>query len=256
MLSQTDLEACTIKLFIYFCLGSLLAACAQPRAQETVTVAVAANFKPTLDSLEADFEARTDYSIEAVVGSTGKLYAQIVYGAPYDVFLAADQERPNRLIEEQKAIAGSQFTYAVGRLILYGTDDPSQLAAPETKRIAIANPNLAPYGKAAGQVLAELEFSQITEAKLVLGENVGQAFAFLSSGNAQVGFVSEAQILSLSETDKAAFWRPPAHYHDPIAQDAVLLARAEDKPAAIAFVAYLQTDEAKDIIAQHGYDLP
>lgn len=256
MLSQTDLEACTIKLFIFLCLGSLLAACAQPRAQETVTVAVAANFKPALDSLEADFEARTDHSIEAVVGSTGKLYAQIVYGAPYDVFLAADQERPIRLIEEQKAIAGSQFTYALGRLMLYGTDDPSQLAAPETKRIAIANPNLAPYGKAAEQVLAELELTQVVEPKLVLGENVGQAFAFLSTGNAQVGFVSEAQIISLGEINKAASWRPPAHTHDPIAQDAVLLVRAEDNPAAIALMAYLQTDEAKDIIAQHGYDLP
>lgn len=256
MLNQTDLEACTIKLFIFLCLGSLLAACAQPRAQETVTVAVAANFKMALDSLEADFEARTDYNIEAVVGSTGKLYAQIAYGAPYDVFLAADQERPNRLIEERRAIETSLFTYALGRLMLYGTDDPVALAAPQIKRIAIANPKLAPYGKAAEQVLAELEFTEATETKLVLGENVGQAFAFLSTGNAQVGFVSEAQILSLGETSKAAVWRPPANYHDPIAQDAILLVRAEDNAAAIALMAYLQTDEAKDIIAQHGYDLP
>ena len=109
-------------------------------------MAVAANFKTTLDGLERDFEARTEYKLDAVVGSTGKLYAQIVYGAPYDIFLAADQERPIRLIEEDQAVVASRFTYAFGRLILWGTNDPATLGTSEIKRIAIANPNLAPYG--------------------------------------------------------------------------------------------------------------
>ena len=250
------MEHSAIKLFVFLCLSLLIAACAQPKAHETVTVAVAANFKTTLDQLESDFEARTDYELEAVVGSTGKLYAQIVYGAPYDVFLAADQERPVRLIDEDQAIAGSRFTYALGRLMLWGTDDPSTLATSEIKRIAIANPSLAPYGKAAEQVLKQLNISEATETKLVLGENVGQAFAFVSTGNAQVGFVSEAQIVGLDEHDATVSWRPLSNHHDPIAQDAVLLKRAADNPAAVAFADYLQTDAARDIIAQHGYDLP
>ena len=219
-------------------------------------MAVAANFKTALDSLERDFEARTEYKLDVVVGSTGKLYAQIVYGAPYDIFLAADQERPIRLIEEDQAVVASRFTYAFGRLILWGTNDPATLGTSEIKRIAIANPNLAPYGKAAEQVLAQLNLTEEVEAKLVLGENVGQAFAFVSTGNAQVGFVPEAQIISLGESATTLSWRPPSGFYDPIAQDAVLLSRAGDKPAAIAFLDYIQTDAARDIIAQHGYDLP
>ena len=206
--------------------------------------------------MEADFETRTDYDVEAVVGSTGKLYAQIVYGAPYDIFLAADRERPNRLIEEGQAVEGSRVTYALGRVILWGTDDPSVLATPDIKRIAIANPNLAPYGKAAEQVIANLNLTDTTETKLVLGENVGQAFAFVGTGNAQVGFVSEAQIAIRDDAEPKASWSPPSSFHDPIAQDAVLLARANGNPAAIAFMTYLQSDAARDIITQHGYDLP
>mgnify|MGYP001792830246 CR=1 FL=1 len=191
-----------------------------------MTVAVAANFKTVLDNLETEFEAQTNYELDMVVGSTGKLYAQIIYGAPYDVFLAADQERPIRLIEEGEAVSDSRLTYALGRLVLWGADDPNRLADPEIKRIAIANPNLAPYGKAADQVLSHLGLTATTQSKLVLGENVGQAFAFVSTGNAQVGFVSEAQIISLGGEDSKPLWRPPSASHDPIAQDAVLLARA------------------------------
>jgi len=249
-------EPFVIKRFLFLCLSPLLAACAQPKADETVTVAVAANFKTALDQLETDFEARSNYELEVVVGSTGKLYAQIVYGAPYDVFLAADQARPVRLIEEGEALESSRLTYALGRLVLLGQEDPGALESSDVMRIAIANPTLAPYGKAAEQVLARLNLTEVTEPKLVLGENVGQTFAFVSTGNAQVGFISEAQMSNLNETTSVPFWRPSSDLYDPIAQDAVLLTRAADKPAAIAFVSYLQTDAARDIIAQHGYDLP
>ena len=160
------------------------------------------------------------------------------------------------MIEETQAVEGSRFTYALGGLVLWGADTPAKLSTPEIKRIAIANPNLAPYGKAAEQLIERLGLTEAIETKLVLGENVGQAFAFVRTGNAQLGFVSEAQIIGLGDGNTTASWHPPADLFDPIAQDAVLLTRAEDKPAALAFMTYLQTDDARDIIAQHGYDLP
>jgi molybdate transport system substrate-binding protein len=234
----------------------LLASCSQPAEPRAATVAVAANFKTTLDVLEADFEANTAHEIEVVVGSTGKLYAQIVYGAPFDVFLAADQARPERLEREQRAVADTRFTYALGRLAVIGIDDPAQFGTSDVPRIAIANPDLAPYGKAAEQVIAALGLSETIDPKLVLGENVGQAFAFVQTGNAQAGFVSEAQIRTLKDLQSIRSWHPGQDLHSPIAQDAVLLDRAAASPAAIAFLEYLQSDAARDIISKQGYDLP
>ena len=234
----------------------MLASCSPARPSDTVTIAVAANFKTTLDALETRFEASTSYELDLVVGSTGKLYAQIVYGAPYDVFLAADQARPARLIADGQAVADSQFTYALGRVVLLGADDASALSDPETKRIAIANPDLAPYGKAAAQVLESLGVADQIASKLVLGENVGQAFAFVTTGNAQLGFVSEAQLRASAYSSAPTAWRPSSDLHDPIAQDAILLNRAADNAAARAFIDFLKTDTARDIISRYGYDLP
>lgn len=219
-------------------------------------MAVAANFKTTLDLLEADFEANSDHQIDTVVGSTGKLYAQIVYGAPFDVFLAADQVRPDRLEAEGLAVEGSRFTYALGRLVVIGIDTPDQLSSDEVSRIAVANPELAPYGKAAEQVISDLGLSESLTSKMVQGENVGQAFAFVQTGNAQAGFVSEAQILDLPAAQQKPLWHPARELYSPIAQDVVLLKQAEQLPTAIAFIEYLRSDRARDIIAKHGYDLP
>ena len=219
-------------------------------------MAVAANFKTTLDALEADFEANSEHQIDIVVGSTGKLYAQIVYGAPFDIFLAADQARPERLGTEGRTVEGSQFTYALGRLVVLGIDDPAQLQSEQVSRIAIANPELAPYGKAAEQIIRDLDLSETLMPKLVLGENVGQAFAFAQTGNAQASFVSEAQILDLPEAQQTRVWLPGPSLYEPIAQDAVLLKQAAQLPAAIAFMDYLRSDRARDIIAKQGYDLP
>ncbi len=225
-----------------------------------MTVAVAANFKPTLEDLIVAFESETAFEVDMVVGSTGKLYAQITYGAPYDVFLAADQWRPERLVAENHAVAGSQMTYAIGRLVLWSSGDTKigldDLLDPNTQRIAIANPDLAPYGMAARQVLEQAALADKVAGKLVLGENVGQAFAFVSTGNAQVGFVSEAQVRSLPEARAGQSVRLDPRLHDPIAQDAVLLARSVNNPAAQAFLAFLNDPKAQDIIARHGYDLP
>lgn len=237
-----------------------IASCTQSAQPASATVAVAANFKSTLDALAADFESSTKYELETVIGSTGKLYAQITYGAPYDVFLAADQARPIRLVDENRAVSGSRITYAVGRLVLWSKDGvefgPDQLTASKTKRIAIANPDLAPYGKAAKQTLEQLGLDVAVAPKLVFGENVGQAFAFIRTGNAQLGFVSEAQVLSLPSSQRGTTWIVPSTSHDPIAQDAVLLEHGADNSAAQAFMAYLHSTAARDIIAAQGYEAP
>ncbi|MEL6728057.1 MAG: molybdate ABC transporter substrate-binding protein [Pseudomonadota bacterium] len=221
---------------------------------------MAANFKPTLGKLILTFEAETDFQVDMVAGSTGKLYAQITHGAPYDIFLAADQWRPERLIVEDHAVAGTQKTYALGRLVLWSRSDLQigleDLELPKVQRIAIANPNLAPYGTAARQVLQRTNVLDVVSDKLVFGENVGQAFAFVSTSNAQVGFVAEAQIRLLPKTQSGQMVRLDPALHDPIAQDAVLLRRGSDNPAAEAFMTFLHSPKAQDIIARHGYDLP
>jgi molybdate transport system substrate-binding protein len=253
-----------IKSIVFICLAIFwalfTAGCGPSRDTDTATVAVAANFKTTLAELEADFEHSSSHTIELVTGSTGKLYAQIRFGAPYHVFLAADQERPRRLIEEGLALPESQFTYAQGRLVAWSKQrseiGPSAFTEADVARVAIANPDLAPYGRAASQVLSELGIAAAVTPKLVLGENVGQAFAFVATGNAQIGLVSEAQVLSLPAQDQANIWHPPSSLYDPINQDAVLLTSGASNAAAQAFISYLQSPRAKDIIARHGYELP
>lgn len=234
--------------------------CSPRPTSGSATVAVATNFKTTLEKLEIDFEARTGHALNVVSGSTGKLYAQIVNGAPYDLFLAADQDRPRRLIEDRRINARSRLTYAIGGLALWSPtrDDvtPDTLADPDIVRMAIANPDLAPYGVASLELLDGLDLYEAWERKLVYGESVGQAFAFVSTGNAEIGFVSAAQILALPEDARGGYWLVPTQLHAPIAQDAVLLTRGDINPAASAFLTYLYTDEAREIIRDSGYWLP
>lgn len=234
-----------------------LAACADS-APGGATVAVATNFKTTAEVLETAFEADRDFEITLVAGSTGKLYAQIEAGAPYDVFLAADEERPALLVKAGET--GTPFTYAVGQLVLWRKGGPApgpdDLTAPETLRIALANPDLAPYGRAAMEILAALGLADATKDKRVLGENVGQAFAFVQTGNAQLGFVARAQILSLPVERRGSFWTVPGDLHDPIRQDAMLLKRGAANPAARAFIDYLKSEDAAAIIRASGYDTP
>ena len=234
-----------------------LANCSQPKAQSSATVAVATNFKPTLEQLVSDFEARTEFEIKIVSGSTGKLYAQIVQGAPYDVFLAADQARPERLVQDGQAAPQSRFTYAVGGLALWSPREvdasSNSLMEPDLNRLALANPDLAPYGLAAAQLLDRLDLTETLRSKFVFGESVGQTFAFVSTGNADMGFVSSAQVLALPEDSRGAYWLVPNQLHAPIAQDAVLLIGRETNPAAPAFLAYLQSPPAQETIRLNGY---
>ena len=242
---------------IVFALGLGAAA---PAAAAEATIAVAANFRPVLDQLEPAFEAATGHDIILVSGSTGKIYAQIAHGAPFDVFLAADRERPVRLEAAGLAVAGSRFTYAVGRLALWAPKETEtgvrQLAYNDFHRIALANPDLAPYGAAAQEVIVALGLGDATAQKRVLGENVAQAFSFVRTGNAEIGFVALSQVLSLPEDERGAYWTPPGHLYNPIDQDAVLLAQGEDNPAARAFLLFLKSEKAHAIIERAGYSLP
>ena len=219
---------------------------------------MATNFKTTLETLEADFESRSGYKLDLVSGSTGKLYAQIINGAPFDVFLSADQDRPNRLIANGGAVAGSQFTYARGRLALW-TPEMRLIESvtfdhfPPT-RFALANPELAPYGRAAMQVIEALDIKEDLEDQLVYGENVGQAFAFAKTGNTTFGLVAYAQILSLPEDAQGSYMLPTPDLYDPINQDAVLLSHGRENEAAISFLAYLRSDAAQTIMSQRGFE--
>ena len=221
-------------------------------------VAVASNFIGCARVLAASFEQQSEHSVTLTFGSTGQLHAQVVHGAPYDLLLAADQQRPRRLEEASKAVVGSRFTYAVGQLVLVqqslsagSLDGASRLKVNDFSRLAMANPALAPYGVASVETLEGLGVAEQVRDKIILGENVGQAFAMLATGNVDVALVAESQLLG--STMPLATWRVPAELHSPIRQDLVLLRHGEDNAAARAFHQYLRSDQAAEIIARHGY---
>ena len=250
-----------IRLLVsFFCVIYGLAACGQTPEETTARIAVATNFKPAMAALESRFEAETGYDIETVTGSTGALYAQITQGAPFDVFLAADQERPQKLEESGHAVQGTRFTYAVGQLVLWsaasGQVGLESLREPQLLRLAIANPELAPYGRAAQGVIEELGLQKKLQHKLVLGENIGQTFAFIKTGNAELGFVAFSQVLSLPKAERGTSFPLERRLYRPIRQDAQLLKRGSDNMVALAFIDFLRSQGAADIIASAGYISP
>ena len=231
-------------------------------AAEDATVAVAANFRAALDDLVEVFESSTPHSITVVSGSTGKLYAQIVNGAPFDIFLAADQERPLLLEASGHAVSGSRFTYATGRLALlvrsreFLADGLAQTASGAAiRKFAIANPALAPYGVAAEEVLAALGAWETVAEKIVLGENVGQAFIMVDTGNAEAGLVALSNVLARDGGFPSAYHPVPPDYHAPIRQDGVLLVHGAGNAAATGFLAFLASDVARDMMVSLGYGL-
>ena len=221
-----------------------------------IRIAVATNFSATMKALQQDFETASNHRLKLLMGSTGKHYAQIVHGAPFDVFLAADQERPEQLESQQLTVPGSRFTYARGRLVLWrpagspASVGPDLLKGNAYTHLAIANPRLAPYGRAAMQTLSHLGLR--LEGRLVLGEDISQAFQFVSSGNAELGLIAYSQVLSIA-APADSFWLVPEPFHSPILQQAVLL---HDKPPARAFLDYLRSPAARAIIRRFGYDTP
>lgn len=227
---------------------------------EPLTVAVAANFAAPIKRLAADFEQDTGRSVRLSVGSSGKLFAQIQHGAPFDVFLSADQDKPQRLVELGLAVAESQFTYAVGELVLWSSqqhlDVEQTLLQGNFHKLAIANPKLAPYGLAAEQTLISLNLADASKSKLIFGESISQAFQFVASGNAELGFVARAQVIAAGASDtlsKGSAWFVPSRLYAPIRQDAVLLSRAIHDSGAAHFLHFLQSESAKNTVQSYGY---
>ncbi len=227
----------------------------QTGVAETALVAVATNFSEVIEVVKSDFEATHEHTLTIITGSTGKLYAQIVNGAPFDVFMAADQMRPMRLVEDGHAI-GSRFTYATGQLALWsiGANQIGEGALSQPFRhLAIANPQLAPYGAAAKEALSALGLLEKLQGRIVMGENIGQTHALIASGNAELGIVALAYAISPRNMAAGSYWIIPSDLYEPIHQDAVLTQHAQDNAAASAFTAYLQSDPAKEIIRSNGY---
>jgi len=226
-----------------------------------VQVAVAANFVGPMKMLAADFEKASGHKAVVTSGSTGKFYAQIRSGAPFDVLLAADDETPARLERDGAAVPGSRFSYAIGKLVLWSPKagfvdgNGDVLRRGPFAHLALAAPKLAPYGAAAVQTLTRLGLLAALEPRFVQGESIGQTFGFVTSGNAELGFVALSQVYQDGKVKSGSAWIVPPHLHDPIRQDAVLLAGAKDNAAAAALLAYLKTDKAKAVIRAFGYDL-
>ena len=224
-----------------------------------VRIAVAANFASPMKVLANQFEKETGNKVLQSVGATAKLYAQIRSGAPFDIFLAADEATAERLERENAIVSGSRFTYATGRLVLWsaqanGVDVKGDvLKSGNFRHLAIAAPKLAPYGAAALQTLNQLGLNERLKPKLVQGESIGQTYSFVASGNAELGFVALSQVYENGQIQRGSGWIVPNTLHTPLRQDAVLLAQASGNPAAKAFLAFLKTNDAKTVIRSFGY---
>ncbi len=228
---------------------------------DEVQVAVAANFTAPIQAIAKDFEKDTGHKLVAAFGATGQFYAQIKNGAPFEVFLAADDSTPAKLEQEQQIVPGSRFTYAIGTLALwsakpgYVDDQGAVLKQNDYKHLSIANPKTAPYGLAATQVLDKLKLTEATKDKLVEGQNITQAYQFVSTGNAELGFVALSQIYKDGKVQSGSAWIVPAQLHEPIRQDAVILDKGKDNPAAKALVEYLKGPKAAEVIKSYGYEI-
>ena len=226
-----------------------------------VQVAVAANFTAPMQKIAAEFEKDTGHKAQLSFGATGKFYAQIKNGAPFEVFLAADDETPAKLETEGDAVPGSRFTYAMGKLMLwsaqpgYVDDQGAVLKKGQFQHLAIASPKTAPYGAAAMEVLTRLNLLDAVQPKLVTGENIAQAHQFVATGNAELGFVALSQVMENGKLTGGSGWQVPAKLYEPIRQDAVILAKGKDQPAAEALMKYLKGRKATTIIKSYGYDL-
>lgn len=222
---------------------------------DEVYVACAANFIQPAQQIAKVFEQKTGHTVLISSGSTGKFYTQIKKGAPFDVFLAADSKTPKKLEKEQETVLGSRFTYAKGKLVLFSLTEKDPLACLQGKNfshLAIASPQLAPYGQAAKETLTHLGLWKEIQEQLVIGENIAQAFQFVDSKNAPLGFVALSQ--TRENASKGFAWLVPNDYYNPIFQDAVLLKKGENNQAAKLWMTFLKDQEALSIIRNFGYE--
>ena len=242
-------------LFVLF----LCLFCCHVSAAE-VQVAVAANFTAPMKRIAEEFEKDSGHKVVASYGATGRFYAQITNGAPFDVFLSADDETPARLEKEGLAVAGSRLTYATGRLVLWSSkpnlvdEKAAVLVRNDFKHLAIAAPKLAPYGAAAMETLTKIGMLPLLQAKLVTGESIGQTFSMVSTGNADLGFVAMSQVFEDGRLKSGSAWVVPANLHSPLVQDAVLLARGKANPAALQLMTFLKSGQARAIMNSFGYE--
>ncbi len=233
----------------------------QSASAEEVQLAVAANFTAPMQKIATEFEKDSGHKARLMFGATGKFYAQISNGAPFEVLLSADDETPARLERDGLAVAGSRFTYATGRLVLwsaregYVDDKGDVLKKGDFRHLSIANPKTAPYGAAAIQTLSKLGLLPALEPRFVQGENIAQTHSFIVSGNAELGFIALSQVFRDGRLGSGSAWIVPANLHEPIRQDAVLLAKGQSNPAAAALLKYLKGDKARSIIKSFGYEL-
>ena len=243
-------------------IATLLTAALLPLAGDAaeVQVAVASNFTKPMQDIAERFERDTGHKAALAFGSTGKLYAQIRNGAPFDVLLAADDAVPAKLEREGLGVSGSRFPYAIGTLVLWSArpgyvEDQNALANQPYRHLAVANPKTAPYGAAAMATLDKLGLTESARGRLVQGENIAQTHQFVASGNAELGFVALSQVVENGAIGQGSGWIVPSAYHPPIRQDALLLLKGRDNPAAQALLDYLKSDKAGEVIKAYGYSL-
>ena len=227
---------------------------------DEVQVAVAANFSAAAQKIAAQFEHDTGNTVKLSFGATGKFYAQIEAGAPFDVLLAADQTTPGKLVTEGKGIPATLHTYAIGKLVLWSADPAlvdakgEVLKSDKWKHLSVADAKLAPYGQAAKETLAALKLTDAVQARVVTAENIGQALQFVQSGNAELGFVALGQVQPPDGSKTpGSMWLVPDNLYTPIRQDAVVIAATKVGKAATAFVDYLASDKARTVIKAYGY---
>lgn len=247
-----------MKIRLFF---ALTAACIATAQADEIQVAVAANFTAPMQQIAAQFEKDTGHKAALSFGATGKFYAQIVNGAPFEVLVAADDETPARLEKDGQGVAGTRFTYGIGKLVLWSTNPDlvdakgEALKTASFKHLALANPKTAPYGAAAVEVMNKLGLLPNLQGRFVQGENIAQTYQFILSGNAELGFVALSQVFKDGKITSGSAWIVPANLYEPIRQDAVLLAKGKDKPAATALLAYLKGEKGRSIIKSFGYEL-
>ncbi|TAJ80491.1 MAG: molybdate ABC transporter substrate-binding protein [Gallionellaceae bacterium] len=252
----------SFKLSLWSLMGVLLATMAQVADAGEVNAAVAANFTEPVKQIVELFQKETGHTVKLSFGSSGKFTSQIKEGAPFDVFLAADEKNPKLLEKEGLAVEGSRFVYALGKLVLwsaqpgYVDDKGHVLRQGNYNKIAYADPKLAPYGLAAKETLEELGLWNVVQSKMVTGESITQTYQFAATGNAELAFIALSQITKDGKVMEGSWWIVPAHMYNPIKQSAVQLTAAKYPAAAKAFMAFLKSEKAVAIIRNFGYELP
>lgn len=257
-LTSTHIQYSLLSFLLFSTLCLVILAPSKTQAEQT-NIAVAANFTLPMKAIIEVFEKTSKHKVRLITGSSGKLFAQIQNHAPFDAFFSADVTKPTALIEANTAISSSEFTYAIGALVLWRSATSNNnanilgdLKNGHYRKLAIANPRVAPYGIAAMEVLARLELSAAATPKLVKGENIAQAYQFVASGNAQLGFIAQSQVMKSGQLPVGS-WAVPAKLHQPIRQNAVLLTHGQNNSAARALLAFMRTQPATDIIHAYGY---